>query len=149
MRSHSISPDGVYSYDQVAKGKSVSIMMTATGFLHKAYLHLYFDEENGILPKGLLNSENWTMYCDDILMNCLVGRFLELVSWPQPTFVAIKPGSKIDNIESEAAKAGGHPGLHRIRPDHYKRRSDCLNKIAGLFNHLPLYYSKVIVHKKK
>lgn len=45
------------------------------------------------------------------------------------------------------ARAGGHPGLHVLRPDHYKRRSACLNKLAAIFGHLPLQLTKIIVQE--
>lgn len=147
MRSHSRDSEGTYSYDQPAPGRGVSIMMTATGFLHRAYLEIYFDP-SAVLSAGMLEEEDWTMYCDDILMNCVVGRFLEEVTWPQPSLVVVKPRSRLDNIEREAAHAGGHPGLHVMRRDHYNRRSVCLNKVAAIFGHLPLHKTKIIVEEK-
>ncbi|XP_064391534.1 exostosin-like 2 [Halichondria panicea] len=144
MRSHSLNSQGQYTYDQAVPGRGVSIMMTATGLLHRAYLDMYFDP-GALLPGGMMKDKDWTMYCDDILMNCVVGRFLELVSWPQPSLVVVKGKGGLKNLERESAKAGGHPGLHVIQPDHYKRRSVCLNKLAGIFGHLPLKLTKIIV----
>ena len=103
MRTHSRNSAGNYSYDQASRGRGVSIMMTCTGFLHRAYLELYFDP-NGVLPSGMLLEEDWTMYCDDILMNCVVGQFLETVSFPQPSLVAIRPRKRLKNIEREAGE---------------------------------------------
>ena len=45
------------------------------------------------------------------------------------------------------AAAGGHPGLHVMRKDHYKRRSACLNKLSVIFGHLPLHQTKARVHE--
>lgn len=77
-------------------------MMTATGFLHRAYLKMCFDPK--VVPAGMLNNEDWTMYCDDILMNCVVAKFLEDVSWPQPSLVSIKPKGRMGNLEREAGR---------------------------------------------
>ncbi len=64
---------------------------------------MYFDP-GALLPAGMMEDKDWTMYCDDILMNCVVGRFLELVSWPQPSLVVVKGKSAIGSIEGEAGQ---------------------------------------------
>ncbi len=43
-----------------------------------------------VLPGGTMEEIDRTMNCEDIIMNCVVGRFLELVSWAKPTFVVVE-----------------------------------------------------------
>ncbi len=64
---------------------------------------MYFDP-GALLPGGMMKDKDWTMYCDDILMNCVVGRFLELVSWPQPSLVVVKGKGGLKNLERESGQ---------------------------------------------
>ena len=42
--------------------------------------------------------------------------------------------------------AGSHKGLS-MRPDHYKKRTECLNTFATVYGYLPLHYTSVRIHR--
>ncbi len=65
---------------------------------------MYFDSGD-LLPEGMMKEHDWTT-CDDILMNCVVGRFLELVSRPQSSLLVLKDKEGLKNLDANPGQQG-------------------------------------------
>ena len=114
-RTYTRQPDGAYFYG-VYPGTDpypgYAIMGTGTAILHRAYLEMYFDSE--MLPHEIFEYVNKNMNCEDLSMNVMVTKFLDDVSWQQPSALAVKPIGKVQNMEGEACKISSRNSISVI-----------------------------------
>ena len=104
-RMHSIK-HGKYHYceggewGKILEDFGYSMMITPHCILHRAYLELF--NSPIFTPRAVLNYIDKEMNCDDIAINFVVSKFLELVAWPQASGLLVIPKHKITNLEKSS-----------------------------------------------
>ena len=78
--------------------------ITPHSILHRAYLELF--NSPIFTPTEVLNYIDKEMNCDDIAINFVVSKFLELVTWPQASALLVIPKHKIKNLEKSSGWLG-------------------------------------------
>ncbi|XP_051990177.1 exostosin-like 2 [Xyrauchen texanus] len=143
-RKHVTTASGVYSYGSFelqdpdrGGGDRYSMILVGAAFFHRRFLKLFHDQPSKV--HALLDE---TQNCDDIAMNFVVAHQLtKLSGLKRPSGVFVKPVD-IRNLEKEASS--GYVGMWH-RAEHMLQRSYCLNKLALIYNGMPLRYSNMMI----
>ena len=99
-----VEESGTYYYGpRPEKGLSpekfgYSLMISATTYLHKAYLEMFHDSR--FLPRTTIDYIDQLMNCEDLAICVMVGKFLEDIHQPQCAVLAVKTQGKITNMEA-------------------------------------------------
>ncbi|XP_066209428.1 exostosin-like 2 [Saccopteryx leptura] len=137
-RKHVSTASGVYSYGGFelpspgsGDGDQYSMVLIGASFFSSKYLDLFQRQ-----PAAVHALIDETQNCDDIAMNFLVARHTGKASG-----LFVKPVN-MGSLEKESS--GGHAGLWH-RAEHFLQRSHCVNKLARLYDGMPLQYSNLMV----
>ncbi|XP_054420778.1 exostosin-like 2 [Pteronotus mesoamericanus] len=137
-RKHVTTSSGVYSYGGfelqtpgLGDGDQYSMVLVGASFFSSEYLDLFQSQPAAV--RALIDE---TQNCDDIAMNFLVAKHISRTSG-----VFVKPVN-MGSLEKESA--GGHPGMWH-RAEHFLQRSYCINRLAAIYDGMPLKYSNIMV----
>ena len=75
-----------------------SLMISASSYLHKAYLEMFHDPR--ILPRTTIDYVDHMMNCEDLAMCVMVAKFLEDIHQPQCAVLSVQAQGKITNLEN-------------------------------------------------
>lgn len=144
-RKHVMVSNGVFIYgdtdlssDTHLGGYVYSLILTGAAFLHQKYLEMF---NSPSVPYGVHQLIDEKQNCEDIAMNFIVGRYLAKLERPQCVGIYIHPTIS-KNLDKDAIS--GYTGLWR-RPEHMAVRSYCINKLARMFNGVPLQYCDMVL----
>ncbi|XP_003383404.1 PREDICTED: exostosin-like 2 [Amphimedon queenslandica] len=133
-RSHSFK-NGRYKY---SGGKSYSMILTNSVFLHRMYLKMFTES----LPHSIHAFIDKNMNGEDIAMNAMVADYLKKLDRPQCPCVKVKGSTK--EIHMKPTKPGQYVSLYH-RGNHMKKRDECLNLIANEYKYMPLIPCKFVI----
>ncbi|XP_010973430.2 exostosin-like 2 isoform X2 [Camelus dromedarius] len=137
-RKHVSTSSGVYSYGGFelqtpgsGTGDHYSLVLIGASFFSSKYLEL-FQRQPAVIHALIDEMQN----CDDIAMNFIIAKHSG-----KPSGVFVKPVN-MGSLEKETN--GGYSGMWH-RAEHFLQRSYCINKLAAIYDGMPLKYSNIMI----